>query len=348
PELAAEFERRVIKGELPADFAEKAAAYIKECQEKGENIASRKASQNAIGTFGAILPELLGGSADLAGSNLTLWSGSKGIQEDPAGNYVFYGVREFGMSGIMNGVSLHGGFINYGATFMMFMEYARNAVRMSALMGIQNIFVYTHDSIGQGEDGPTHQPVEQLANLRMTPNMSVWRPADATETAVAWAAGIQRRSGPTSLVFSRQGLPALARTDAQVADIAKGGYVLSDCEGTPELILIATGSEVALALDSAKALSEKGTKVRVVSMPSTDAFDAQDAAYQESVLPSSVTKRVAIEAAHVDYWYKYVGFGGAMVGMRTFGESAPGGDLLKHFGFTVENVVATAEKLLNA
>ncbi|CUB06138.1 transketolase [Marinomonas fungiae] len=348
PELAAEFERRVVKGELPADFAEKAAAYIKECQEKGENIASRKASQNAIGTFGAILPELLGGSADLAGSNLTLWSGSKGIQEDPAGNYVFYGVREFGMSGIMNGVSLHGGFINYGATFMMFMEYARNAVRMSALMGIQNIFVYTHDSIGQGEDGPTHQPVEQLANLRMTPNMAVWRPADATETAVAWAAGIQRRSGPTSLVFSRQNLPALARTEAQVADIAKGAYVLSDCDGTPELILIATGSEVSLAMDSAKALAEKGTKVRVVSMPSTDAFDAQDAAYQESVLPSSVTKRVAIEAAHVDYWYKYVGFGGAMVGMRTFGESAPGGDLMKHFGFTVENVVATAEKLLNA
>ncbi|WP_417552630.1 transketolase [Marinomonas fungiae] len=348
PELAAEFERRVVKGELPADFAEKAAAYIKECQEKGENIASRKASQNAIGTFGAILPELLGGSADLAGSNLTLWSGSKGIQEDPAGNYVFYGVREFGMSGIMNGVSLHGGFINYGATFMMFMEYARNAVRMSALMGIQNIFVYTHDSIGQGEDGPTHQPVEQLANLRMTPNMSVWRPADATETAVAWAAGIQRRSGPTSLVFSRQNLPALARTEAQVADIAKGAYVLSDCDGTPELILIATGSEVSLAMDSAKALAEKGTKVRVVSMPSTDAFDAQDAAYQESVLPSSVIKRVAIEAAHVDYWYKYVGFGGAMVGMRTFGESAPGGDLMKHFGFTVENVVATAEKLLNA
>ncbi|MFD1382807.1 transketolase [Rhodanobacter aciditrophus] len=348
PELATEFERRVIKGELPADFAEKAAAYVKECQEKGENIASRKASQNAIGTFGAMLPELLGGSADLAGSNLTLWSGSKGIQEDPAGNYVFYGVREFGMSGIMNGASLHGGFINYGATFMMFMEYARNAVRMSALMGIQNIFVYTHDSIGQGEDGPTHQPVEQLANLRMTPNMSVWRPADATETAVAWAAGIQRRNGPTSLVFSRQGLPALARTEAQVADIAKGGYVLSDCEGTPELILIATGSEVSLALESAKVLAEKGTKVRVVSMPSTDAFDAQDAAYKESVLPSSVTKRVAIEAAHVDYWYKYVGFGGAMVGMRTFGESAPGGDLLKHFGFTVDNVVETAGKLLEA
>lgn len=348
PDLAAEFERRVIKGELPENFAEQATAFIKECQEKGESIASRKASQNVIGKFGSIMPELLGGSADLAGSNLTLWSGSKGIQDDPAGNYIYYGVREFGMSGIMNGISLHGGFVNYGATFLMFMEYARNAVRMSALMGIQNIFVYTHDSIGQGEDGPTHQAIEQLANLRMTPNMSVWRPADATETAVAWKAGIERRNGPTALVFSRQGLPALSRTDAQVEDIAKGAYVLSDCDGTPELILIATGSEVSLAMDSAKALAEKGTKVRVVSMPSTDAFDAQDAAYQESVLPSTVTKRIAIEAAHADYWYKYVGFGGAMVCMRTFGESAPGGDVMKHFGFTVDNVVATADSLLNA
>ncbi|AEF56419.1 transketolase [Marinomonas posidonica] len=348
PELAAEFERRVIKGDLPADFEEKAQAFIQECQDKGESIASRKASQNAIGAFGAILPELLGGSADLAGSNLTLWSGSKGIQDDPAGNYVYYGVREFGMSGIMNGASLHGGFINYGATFMMFMEYARNAVRMSALMGIQNVFVYTHDSIGQGEDGPTHQPVEQLANLRMTPNMSVWRPCDAAETAVAWKAAIERRDGPTSLVFSRQGLPAQARDAATLANVEKGGYVLQDCTGTPELILIATGSEVGLAMSSAEALTAKGKKVRVVSMPSTSTFDAQDAAYKESVLPASVTKRVAIEAAHVDYWYKYVGFDGAMVGMSTFGESAPGGDLLKHFGFTVENVVATAEKVLTA
>jgi len=348
PELAAEFERRVIKGDLPADFEEKAQAFIQECQDKGESIASRKASQNAIGAFGAILPELLGGSADLAGSNLTLWSGSKGIQDDPAGNYVYYGVREFGMSGIMNGASLHGGFINYGATFMMFMEYARNAVRMSALMGIQNVFVYTHDSIGQGEDGPTHQPVEQLANLRMTPNMSVWRPCDAAETAVAWKAAIERRDGPTSLVFSRQGLPAQARDAATLANVAKGGYVLQDCAGTPELILIATGSEVGLAMSSAEALTAKGKKVRVVSMPSTSTFDAQDAAYKESVLPAAVTKRVAIEAAHVDYWYKYVGFEGAMVGMSTFGESAPGGDLLKHFGFTVENVVATAEKILTA
>ncbi|WP_417529367.1 transketolase [Marinomonas shanghaiensis] len=348
PELAAEFERRVIKGELPADFDAKTKAFIQECQDKGESIASRKASQNAIGFFGAMLPELLGGSADLAGSNLTLWSGSKGIQDDPAGNYVYYGVREFGMSGIMNGASLHGGFINYGATFMMFMEYARNAVRMSALMGIQNLFVYTHDSIGQGEDGPTHQPVEQLANLRMTPNMSVWRPCDAAETAVAWKAGIERRDGPTSLVFSRQGLPAQARDAEQLANVAKGGYVLQDCAGTPDLILIATGSEVGLAMDSAKALTAKGRKVRVVSMPSTNVFDSQDAAYKASVLPSSVTKRVAIEAAHADYWYKYVGFEGAMVGMTTFGESAPGGDLLKHFGFTVDNVVATAEKILAA
>ncbi len=345
PELAAEYKRRVIDGELPADFEAKAQAFIKECQEKGESIASRKASQNAIAAFGAMLPELLGGSADLAGSNLTLWSGSKGIQEDAAGNYIYYGVREFGMSGIMNGVSLHGGFINYGATFMMFMEYARNAVRMSALMGIQNIFVYTHDSIGQGEDGPTHQPVEQLANLRMTPNMEVWRPCDATETAIAWKAAIERRDAPTSLVFSRQGLPAQGRTAVQLADVAKGGYVLQDCAGTPDVILIATGSEVQLALDSAAVLAEQGKQVRVVSMPSTNVFDAQDADYKESVLPRAVTKRVAIEAAHVDYWYKYVGFDGAVVGMTTFGESAPGGELMKLFGFTVENVVATVNGL---
>ncbi|MGS0725813.1 transketolase, partial [Shewanella sp. 0m-11] len=265
PELAAEYKRRVISGDLPADFEEKAQAFVQECQDKAEGIASRKASQNAIGAFGAILPEMLGGSADLAGSNLTLWSGSKGIQDDPAGNYIYYGVREFGMSGIMNGASLHGGFINYGATFMMFMEYARNAVRMSALMGIQNIFVYTHDSIGQGEDGPTHQPVEQLANLRMTPNMTVWRPCDAAETAVSWKNAIERRNAPTSLIFSRQNLPAQARSAEQLANVVKGGYVLSDCAGTPDLILIATGSEVQLALDSAKVLTEQGQKVRVVS-----------------------------------------------------------------------------------
>lgn len=342
PALAAEYERRVIKGDLPAEFEEKANAYILECQEKAENVASRKASQNTIETFGKILPELLGGSADLAGSNLTLWSGSKGIQDDAAGNYIFYGVREFGMSGIMNGISLHGGFINYGATFMMFMEYARNAVRMSALMGIQNIFVYTHDSIGQGEDGPTHQPIEQLTNLRTTPNMVTWRPADATESAVSWKNAVERQNAPTSLVFSRQGLPALSRSAAQVADIAKGGYILKDSVGTPEVILIATGSEVSLALKAAETL---GDHVRVVSMPSTNIFDAQDSDYQESVLPSSVTKRVAIEAAHTDFWYKYVGFGGKVVGMTTFGESAPGNVLLEHFGFTVENVVNTVNNL---
>ena len=345
PELAAEYERRVIKGDLPSDFEEKANALIQACQEKGESIASRKASQNTIEAFGAILPELLGGSADLAGSNLTLWSGSKGIETDPAGNYIYYGVREFGMSGIMNGVSLHGGFINYGATFMMFMEYARNAVRMSALMGIQNVFVYTHDSIGQGEDGPTHQPVEQLTNLRTTPNMDTWRPCDATESVVAWKSAIERKTGPTSLIFSRQGLPAVARNNDQVANIAKGAYILQDCDGTADVILIATGSEVSLALDSAKQLTADGKKVRVVSMPSTNTFDAQSSEYKESVLPSSVTKRVAIEAAHTDFWYKYVGFGGAVVGMTTFGESAPGNVLLEHFGFTVENVVKTVNQL---
>ncbi|WP_191601448.1 transketolase [Marinomonas algicola] len=346
PELAAEYERRVLKGELPADFEEKAQAFIQECQAKAEGIASRKASQNAIGFYGAMLPELLGGSADLAGSNLTLWSGSKGIQDDAAGNYIYYGVREFGMSGIMNGASLHGGFINYGATFMMFMEYARNAVRMSALMGIQNIFVYTHDSIGQGEDGPTHQPIEQLANLRMTPNMSVWRPCDAAETAVAWKVAIQRSDAPTSLIFSRQGLKAQDRTAEQLANVEKGGYVLQDCQGTPDVILIATGSEVQLARESAEALSAQGKNVRVVSMPSTNAFDSQDADYRESVLPKSVTKRVAIEAAHADFWHKYIGFEGAAVGMTTFGESAPGGELLKHFGFTVDNVVETVNGIL--
>ena len=345
PALAAEYDRRVIKGDLPAEFEAVANAFIQECHEKGDNIATRKASQNAIEAFGPILPEMLGGSADLAGSNLTLWSGSKGIDTDAAGNYIFYGVREFGMSGIMNGASLHGGFINYGATFMMFMEYARNAVRMSALMGIQNVFVYTHDSIGQGEDGPTHQPIEQLTNLRTTPNMVTWRPCDATESAVAWKASVERRDGPTSLIFSRQGLPAMTREQSQVAAIAKGGYVLQDCEGNPDVILIATGSEVALAMESAKTLTEQGKNVRVVSMPSTNIYDAQSSEYKESVLPANVIKRVAIEAAHVDFWAKYVGLNGAVVGMTTFGESAPGAVLLAHFGFTVENVVKTVNQL---
>ncbi|WP_440874160.1 transketolase [Thalassotalea sp. PLHSN55] len=351
PELATEFTRRVIDGKLPEQFTEKADQYIKLCQQQGQNIASRKASQNAIEVFGSLLPELLGGSADLAGSNLTLWSGSKGISaEDADGNYLFYGVREFGMSGIMNGLSLHGGFINYGATFLMFMEYARNAVRMSALMGIQNIFVYTHDSIGQGEDGPTHQPIEQLANLRMTPNLTTWRPCDAVESAVAWKAAIEKQNGPSALIFSRQGLPHQQRDTEQVGNIEKGGYVLVDCadvSATPDAIIIATGSEVGLAVDAAKVLSEQGKNIRVVSMPSTNVFDQQSAQYQESVLPTQVQTIVAIETAHVDYWHKYVGRAGAIIGMSSFGESAPGGELLKHFGFTVDNVVQTTLATIN-
>ena len=348
PELAAEYQRRVIDKSLPAGFEEKAQAFIAECQDKAEKVASRKASQNAIGAYGEVLPELIGGSADLAGSNLTLWSGSRGIQDEADGNYIYYGVREFGMSGIMNGIALHGGFVNYGATFLMFMQYAQNAVRMSALMGIQSIFVYTHDSIGQGEDGPTHQPIEHLGTLRLTPNMEMWRPCDTTETAVAWKAAIERRDGPTSLVFSRQGLAPQSRTAEQVADIAKGGYILVDTDGTPDVILIATGSEVDLAVQAASALAESGKKARVVSMPSTSTFDAQDEAYKQSVLPIEVSARVAIEAAAADYWYKYVGFDGRIIGMTTFGESAPGGKLFEHFGFTVDNVVAAANELLDA
>jgi transketolase len=343
PLLAKEYKRRVINKELPRDFEEKASTFINQCQIDGENIASRKASQNTIEAFGALLPELLGGSADLAGSNLTLWSGSKGITaEDASGNYLFYGVREFGMSGIMNGLSLHDGFINYGATFLMFMEYARNAVRMSALMGIQNIFVYTHDSIGQGEDGPTHQPIEQIANLRLTPNLHTWRPCDAVESAVAWKLAIQRQSGPSALIFSRQGLFHQTRTNEQIPAIEKGGYILSDSAGTPDLILIATGSEVSLASNSAVKLRELGHKVRVVSMPCTNLFDLQSVEYQNTVLPQYVNNVIAIEAAHVDFWHKYVGRYGKIIGMRTFGESAPGGELLNHFGFTQDNVVSTA------
>jgi transketolase len=347
PELAAEFNRRVVKGELPADFAAKAAAFIAESQAKGENIASRKASQNSIAAFGAILPELLGGSADLAGSNLTLWKGSKGVTaEDASGNYIYYGVREFGMSAIMNGISAHGGFIAYGATFLMFQQYAANAVRMSALMKLQNIFVYTHDSIGQGEDGPTHQPIEVLATLRMTPNLDTWRPADAAEAAASWQAAIERKTGPCALVFSRQNLDHVARTPKQVADIARGGYVLMDSAGEPDAILIATGSEVGVTVKAAAQLKANGHNVRVVSMPSTSVFDRQDALYKESVLPLSVLARVAVETAHVDYWSKYVGLDGRVVGMSSFGESAPGPALLEHFGFTVSNIVSTVEELL--
>ena len=344
PDLAAEFERR-MKGELPADWSQKTEQYIAELQANPANPATRKASQNALNAYGPILPEFMGGSADLAGSNLTLWDQAKGVTaEDASGNYIFYGVREFGMSAIMNGIALHKGFIPYGATFLMFMEYARNAVRMAALMKQRSIFVYTHDSIGLGEDGPTHQPVEQMANLRTTPNLTSWRPCDQVESAVAWQQAVERADGPSALVFTRQGLEQQPRSAEQVAAIKKGGYVLS-CDGEPEIILIATGSEVQLAVESAEQLRASGKKVRVVSMPSTDVFDAQSAEYKESVLPSAVTRRVAIEAGIADFWYKYVGLNGAIVGMTTFGESAPAGELFKLFGFTVDNVVEKANAL---
>jgi len=347
PELAAEFERRVVKAELPADFSAKADAYIQECQDKSQKIASRKASQNALNAFGPMLPEMLGGSADLAGSNLTLWSGAKGISADDAsGNYLYYGVREFGMSAIMNGIALHGGFVNYGATFLMFMEYARNAVRMAALMGQQSIFVYTHDSIGLGEDGPTHQPVEQIPSLRLIPNLHTWRPADEVESAVCWKSAIERRDGPSALIFSRQGLDPQPRTAEQLANVARGGYTVKECAGEPDAIIIATGSELQLAVDAAAELSAKGKNIRVVSMPCAEIYNAQDAAYKQSVLPIEVGARVAVEAAQEDYWYKYVGLEGRVVGMTTFGESAPGNVLLEHFGFTVANVVANVEELL--
>jgi transketolase len=346
PELAAEFERR-MKGELPKDWATKSAEYIKAVDAKAETIASRKASQNTINGYAPALPELLGGSADLAGSNLTLWKGSKGVSNTVSdGNYIYYGVREFGMSAIMNGIALHGGFIPYGGTFLMFSEYARNALRMAALMKVQSIFVYTHDSIGLGEDGPTHQPVEQTATLRLIPNMSVWRPCDAVESAVAWKHAIERRNGPTSLIFSRQNLPHQKRDGTQLAAITRGGYVLSEAEGgKPDAIIIATGSEVGLAMEAQKLLAAKGRKVRVVSMPSTDVFDAQDATYRESVLPKGV-KRVAVEAGVTDGWYKYVGTDGKVVGLNRFGESAPAGALFKHFGFTGENVARAVEEIL--
>ncbi|MGR2951619.1 transketolase [Vibrio vulnificus] len=346
PELAAEFKRRV-NGELPAQWEEKANQIIADLQANPANIASRKASQNALEAFGKMLPEFMGGSADLAPSNLTMWSGSKSLEaNDFSGNYIHYGVREFGMTAIMNGIALHGGFVPYGATFLMFMEYARNAMRMAALMKIQNIQVYTHDSIGLGEDGPTHQPVEQIASLRLTPNMSTWRPCDQVESAVAWKLAIERKDGPSALIFSRQNLAQQPRSAEQVADIAKGGYILKDSDGKPELILIATGSEVELAVKAAEQLTAEGKKVRVVSMPATDTFDKQDAAYREAVLPSDVTARIAIEAGIADFWYKYVGFDGRIIGMTTFGESAPADQLFEMFGFTVENVVNTAKELL--
>ncbi|WP_185840097.1 transketolase [Vibrio cholerae] len=346
PAEAAEYKRRVA-GELPANWEAATSEIIANLQANPANIASRKASQNALEAFGKLLPEFMGGSADLAPSNLTMWSGSKSLTaEDFSGNYIHYGVREFGMTAIINGIALHGGFVSYGATFLMFMEYARNAMRMAALMKVQNIQVYTHDSIGLGEDGPTHQPVEQIASLRMTPNMSTWRPCDQVESAMAWKLAIERKDAPSALIFSRQNLAQQPRSAEQVANIAKGGYILKDCAGQPELILIATGSEVELAVAAYEQLSAEGKAVRVVSMPSTDAFDKQDAAYREAVLPAAVTKRIAIEAGIADFWYKYVGFGGRIIGMTSFGESAPAGELFKLFGFTTENVVKQAKEQL--
>jgi len=345
PEQAGELERR-MRGELPAGFERAAADYVRACQHKGETIASRKASQNAIQALAPLLPELTGGSADLAGSNLTLWKEARSVSgADASGNYIHYGVREFGMGTIMSGLALHG-LRPFGGTFLVFMEYMRNAVRLAALMRLPVIYVYTHDSIGLGEDGPTHQPVEQIASLRATPHLSTWRPADTVETAVAWQQAILRADGPTALVLSRQNLPHQPRSDEQLAAIQRGGYVLVDCAGMPETILIATGSEVALAVAAARTLSSSGRRVRVVSMPCTDRFEAQDAAYRESVLPAAVRARVAIETAHADYWYKFVGLDGRVVGMHDFGASAPAGVLMKHFGFTEEHVVAVVEELL--
>ncbi len=348
PELAAEFKRR-MQGDLPENWQQEVNQYIEQLQSEPAQIATRKASQNALEQFGQILPEFLGGSADLAPSNLTMWSGSKPLTaEDASGNYIHYGVREFGMSSIMNGIALHDGFIPYGATFLMFMEYARNAVRMAALMKQRSIFVYTHDSIGLGEDGPTHQPVEQIASLRYTPNMTTWRPCDQVESAVAWKMAIEKKDGPTSLVFSRQGLVQQARDAQQLKDIERGGYILKDSAQQPDLILIATGSEVELAIQAQSQLLKDGYQVRVVSMPSTEMFDQQDQAYQERVLPRDISARLAIEAGIQDFWYKYVGLKGDVLGMKTFGESAPAADLFRHFGFTVDQAVAKAKRLLTA
>lgn len=345
PELAMELVRR-IKGQLPGHFRDKADEYIASCQAADDNISSRKASQNTIEAYASLLPELIGGSADLTGSNLTNWSGTMPITKQAEGNYIYYGVREFGMTAIASGMALHGGFIPYTATFLIFMEYARNAVRMTALMGQQSIFVYTHDSIGQGEDGPTHQPIEQLANLRSTPNMSVWRPCDNVESAVAWKSSLENHSGPTALVFSRQNLAHQGRSAEQLSNIARGGYILKDCSGEPAVIIIATGSEVEISRQAVEALNEQGVAARLVSMPSVDHFEKQDAQYQESVLPRSVRARLAVEAAGVDYWRKFVGLDGDVVGMKSFGESAPGPVLMEHFGFSAENVTAKAKDLL--
>ncbi|MBK0017434.1 MULTISPECIES: transketolase [Kosakonia] len=345
PDLAAEFKRR-MSGGLPENWEQITSEYINNLQANPAKIASRKASQNTLNSYGPVLPELLGGSADLAPSNLTIWSGSTSIKEDAAGNYIHYGVREFGMTAIANGIAHHGGFVPYTATFLMFVEYARNAARMAALMKARQIMVYTHDSIGLGEDGPTHQAVEQIASLRLTPNFSTWRPCDQVEAAVGWKLAIERHNGPTALILSRQNLAQMERTPEQVKAISKGGYILKDSDGKPDLILIATGSEMEITMKAAEQLSSEGVKVRVVSLPSTDIFDAQDEAWRESVLPSDVSARVAVEAGIADYWYKYVGLKGAIVGMTGYGESAPAEKLFPYFGFTVENIVAKAKAVL--
>lgn len=348
PELAAEFTRR-MKGDLPAGWVENMQKYVHDLQSHPAALATRQVSQKCLNHFADMLPELMGGSADLSPSNLTRHQKSVDFTgENPAGNYISYGVREFGMSAIMNALALHGGFIPYGGTFLMFMEYARNALRMAALMKIRSVFVYTHDTIGLGEDGPTHQPVEQLASLRLTPNMETWRGCDQVEVAVAWQQAIERKDGPTSLVLTRQPLAQQPRTAAQLAEIARGGYVLSDCDGQPEMILISAGSEIELVVSAAKALTEEGRKVRVVSMPCTERFDNQDAAYKESVLPKAVRKRLAVEASIAGFWERYVGLDGKVIGMTSFGESAPANVLFKHFGFTPENVLAQARELLNS
>ncbi|HEY1847174.1 MAG TPA: transketolase [Buttiauxella sp.] len=345
PDLAAEFTRR-MNGKLPKGWQETTQKLIEDLQAKPAKIATRKASQNTLNSIGPLLPELLGGSADLAPSNLTIWSGSKSIKEDLAGNYIHYGVREFGMTAIANGIAHHGGFVPYTATFLMFVEYARNAARMAALMKARQIMVYTHDSIGLGEDGPTHQAVEQLASLRLTPNFSTWRPCDQVEAAVAWKAAVERHNGPTALILSRQNLAQMDRNTEQLKAVSRGGYILKDSGGTPDIILIATGSEMEITVLAAEKLTAEGHKVRVVSLPSTDVFDAQDEAYRESVLPSDIAARVAVEAGIADYWYKYVGLKGAIVGMTSYGESAPADKLFPYFGFTVENVVSKAKKVL--
>ena len=346
PELADEFDRRINR-RLPGHWDDHAHAYIEQTDRTGENIASRKASLNTINYFAPELPELLGGSADLAGSNLTKWATSKDVNAgDKSGNYIYYGVREFGMSAIMNGIALHGGFITFGATFLVFSDYARNALRMSALMKIPVIHIYTHDSIGLGEDGPTHQPVEHLASLRLIPNMQVWRPCDSVESAVAWKAAIDHNSGPTCLAFSRQTLAHQKRTKDQLSNIAKGGYILRDCDGTPDAILIATGSEVELAMQASDLLAQQGRNIRVVSMPCTSVFDRQDVAYKKSILPDSVTARVSIEAGTTPYWYKYIGLNGKAIGVDSFGESAPAEQLFEEFGLTVAHIVDTTTQLL--